>query len=115
MSEAVDSITLSELPDYSVRTEGPETLPDGTRVFTASFVELPQCLAQAETEDAARRRLWDGLPAYLHMLQEHGAAIPGPRPPQVQAVVRFATGHLTTPTAPFVVHGAGETPYLATR
>lgn len=116
MSDSANTIRIAELPDYSVRVDGPEQQTDGPPVFTASFVELPACVAQAESEDAARRRLWDGLPAFLDMLREHDAPIPGPRPQQaMQAVIRFSTGNPIQGSGRLVVVTGGTAPYLATR
>ncbi len=69
-------IRIKYLPAYHVRVSGPEKCPDGTWVMTASFTELPQCLAQAPTAQEAVERLWDGLPAFIDMLKEHGQSVP---------------------------------------
>lgn len=82
---------LKYLPQYHERVSGPEKLPDGTLVMTAWFDELPACLAQAATAEEAVERLWDGLPAFLDMLNEYGATIPDAIDPPAPASTSSGT------------------------
>jgi predicted RNase H-like HicB family nuclease len=70
------------MPKYTVRTSEPEPTPSGGSAVTAWFEELPSCRAQAATSILAVRQLWQGLPAFLDMLTEHGQPIPEAKEPR---------------------------------
>jgi predicted RNase H-like HicB family nuclease len=79
--------------------------------MTAWFDELPGCLAQAATAEEAVERLWDGLPAYLDMLKEHGHPAPDAIDPPAPVSTSSGTPGVRVTTA-FSV--GGPQPQFAT-
>lgn len=68
-----------------------ETLKDGTVVWVARDDDLPGCIAQAETADAARAELKTAREDYLATLRSLGRPIPS-RPTAARVVTWVSHG-----------------------
>jgi predicted RNase H-like HicB family nuclease len=86
-------MTVTHFPypeaDYAVRI-AQEPTTDGGTVFSASYVELPGCESQGDTEAEARENLKDAFALYVGDLLESGLEVPAPQRTQVHEIVSYS-------------------------